>query len=247
MQLHLTLAKSSLAVPINYRPLVHGAIYRALGADQQFSTILHDNNAQNGTARAYKGFTFSPLSGVYTRADTVLWFQNQASLEIRAWDEALIRLLHQSLLARGALTLGAEELALTRCEITDTHVDAARAPIRMLSPVVAYITEESGRTVFFQPDEERFYASLIHNAERKCLRFLPGVPFDLRIRSLNPGLPRKQFSRFKKTYINAWFGQYLLEGAPQIIDLMYQIGLGAKNSQGFGMFALERENPGGSV
>ena len=239
MQLSLMFSGSSFALPINYRPLIHGLIYRALSADSVYSTKLHSANQNEGQNRAFKGFTFSSLQGAYTVDGRNIWFHNNATLEIRSWDEKLIRLLEQHFRAEKTVTLGSETLPVSRVEITDAHLRESSVSVRMLTPVVAYRTDENKHTVFFQPDEESFYTALIRNAERKNSSFQPAVPFQLQIHSLNDGLPRKQFSQFKKTYITGWYGTYRLEGTPEVIDLLYQVGLGAKNSEGFGMFTVD--------
>lgn len=241
MQLHLSLAASSFALPINYRPLVHGLIYRAMADDPDYSAKLHCLNPEDAKSRAYKGFTFSPIQGSYTIDGDTIWFLNKASLEIRSVDPALVHLLYRHFSQKGSVLLGTETIAISSCQITDMHLHTEKAVIRMISPAVAYVTKDRQHTVYFQPDDEQFYAALIRNAERKNAAFQPHIPFRLSIRSLNDGLPRKQFSRFKKTYITAWFGRYLLEGTPEVIDLLYQTGLGAKNSEGFGLFAAENK------
>ncbi|MBC7189418.1 hypothetical protein H5U35_04285, partial [Candidatus Aerophobetes bacterium] len=48
------------------------------------------------------------------------------------------------------------------------------------------------------------------------------------------------------TLIKGWMGTYRLEGNPELIKFSYDAGLGAKNSQGFGMYEvvnLFKENP----
>lgn len=226
-------------LPINYRPLVHGAIYRAAADDPVYAANKHDGTAEDKKSRLFKGFTFSPLEGPYTVDGGNIWFHNQASLEIRGVDATLIHLLRRHFRRTGSIALGTETIAVTGCEITDIHLKTDQARVWMVSPAVAYLTDENHHTVFFRPDEERFYNALVRNAERKNNLFQPNVPFRLSIRSLNDGLPRKQFSRFKKTYITGWFGRYLLEGTPEVIDLLFQTGIGAKNSEGFGLFAVD--------
>ena len=237
MQLLLTLsAGAPFTLPINYQQLIHGMIYRALSRDGAYSGPLHDAHQNSGDSRAFKGFSFSSLQGAYTVAGRSIRFDGSASLEVRSVDPRLVQLLAQYVRAEGAIVLGAERLSVLRCETADRHVLESALAVRMLTPAVAYRTDESRHTVFFQPDEDAFYESLVRNAARKSSFFQPQVPFQLRIRSLNDGLPKKRLSHFKKTYITGWLGNYLLEGTPEVIDLLYQTGLGAKNSEGFGMF-----------
>ncbi|GEA16514.1 hypothetical protein E308F_27600 [Moorella sp. E308F] len=40
---------------------------------------------------------------------------------------------------------------------------------------------------------------------------------------------------YKDTVIKGWLGKYMLTGDLQLIRLVFSVGIGAKNSQGFGM------------
>ena len=156
MQLHLSFSAPSIALPINYRPLVHGVIYRAMANDPAYSARLHDIKPEDQKSRPFKGFTFSPLEGSYTIDGSVIWFHNQASLEIRSVDPELIHLLHRHFSQAGSIVLGTETIAVSACEITDAHLRTDRAAIRLISPAVAYVTNKDRHTVYFQPDDERF-------------------------------------------------------------------------------------------
>ena len=49
----------------------------------------------------------------------------------------------------------------------------------------------------------------------------------------------KRATRFKTTFITAWHGRFVLEAPPRVLELLYDTGLGSKNSQGFGMFEIK--------
>jgi CRISPR-associated endoribonuclease Cas6 len=40
---------------------------------------------------------------------------------------------------------------------------------------------------------------------------------------------------YKDTVIKGWLGKYMLTGDLKLIRLVFSVGIGAKNSQGFGM------------
>jgi CRISPR-associated endoribonuclease Cas6 len=44
--------------------------------------------------------------------------------------------------------------------------------------------------------------------------------------------------------IKGWFGIYEKDGDPRLLKLAYSTGLGAKNSQGFGMIDVIKEKNG---
>lgn len=46
----------------------------------------------------------------------------------------------------------------------------------------------------------------------------------------------KHVTRYKGFYLSGWTGTYRISGERKYLNFLYQAGLGAKNSQGFGMF-----------
>ena len=46
----------------------------------------------------------------------------------------------------------------------------------------------------------------------------------------------KYITIYKNTIIEAYRGIYVLSGRPEFLDFLYNVGLGSKNSQGFGLF-----------
>ena len=235
MRLRLVLRKEGIALPINYRPLIHGMIYSALSTASDYSEYLHNRHRDDGT-RSFKGFTFSRLNGPYIMENRQLRFQGDLWLEVSSYESDFIDCLHAGLTARDAVTLGCETLSIVDCRAFDSHLLATQAAVRMVSPVVAYKTLENRKTHFFQPDDVLFFRALEMNARRKWAFYHGQTPCEISVAPLFDRLPQKQFSTFKGTYITAWFGYYLLKGTPELIDMLYQTGLGAKNSEGFGMF-----------
>lgn len=112
--------------------------------------------------------------------------------------------------------------------------------IKLISPLTVYETNE--KLVSYPPPfTEDFNRLLLTNAQDK-MKVIKGVSFKHHSLSLDSG----QFSLKKaivmyktdKNPITAWKGHLLLKGSPELISISYQTGLGAKNSQGFGMWKI---------
>lgn len=232
MQLQITLKSRRESLPISYQALIHGWIYHMLQENEQM-TGIHDLANQS---RVYKGFTFGRLNGSYTVQERRITFADSVRLEIRSIHEELIRTLSEGMRGRQQVRLGSATFDILSVKEEDVHLHAERVEIIMCSPVVAYITEAQKKTVYLSPDDPRFFGALIRNAERKWRQFFGDAPFALTIKPCFEHLPPKVFTHFKQTYITGWTGRYLLEGTPEVIDMLYQVGVGAKNSEGFGMF-----------
>ncbi len=48
----------------------------------------------------------------------------------------------------------------------------------------------------------------------------------------------KVIAKYKGFYLDGWKGRYKLKGKRKYLNFLYQVGLGAKNAQGFGMFKV---------
>ena len=237
MQLHLTLSGDNVLLPINYRHLIHGMIYRALSEAPGYSHYLHDMpDLENGT-KAFKKFTFSSLQGTYELAGRNIRFPDHMRLEIRSCDPVFINILYQVFLTNTEVYLGRNTLHVTEIFVNQMFITTGYATIEMKTPLVAYHTEEGSHTCFYRPDEALFYQALERNAGRKWEYITKdGREAQIEITPAFTTLPKQQKSVFKKTYITGWFGKYRIAGEPVLLNLLYDIGLGAKNSEGYGMF-----------
>lgn len=235
MQLHLEFRGRNVCLPLAYRHFVQGLIYHALESDPGYSAMLHDGT---GEGRQFKLFTFGQLEGSYTIRDRQICFCDGMRLEIRSIrDDLLLRLLQFFHVGR-QIRLGNNDLTVTGCRLENVVVQEREILIATRSPIVAYVTEEDGKTRFFSPEEEAFYTMVVANARRKWQSSFGDVPFSF---SITPGKNarfRKQVTMFKDTRITAWDGRFRIMGDPQVLNFLYHTGLGSKSSQGFGMFRL---------
>lgn len=239
MQLHLVMRGHDVLLPIAYRYLIQGMIYNALSVDAELATALHDG-LQRTQQRAFKLFTFSPLTGYYSVADKRILFNGDIRLEIRAVQPQILLLLAESLKEGSAVALGRNALLITESRLEDCRIQREQVQIATISPIVAYQTLENGHTRFFSPTDDAFCPALVRNAERKWQHFNgEASPFSLKISPVSSDKSRKTITCFKGTYITAWDGRFILQGSENVIDFLYQTGLGAKSSQGFGMFRIE--------
>lgn len=239
MQLHLILSGDRIVIPINYRPLVQGMIYQALSADPQYFHYMHEmRNRQPG--RTYKGFCFSDLQGKCTVQEYSLIFTESVSLEIRSIDPIMIALLYHTFSSCPEVRIGETILQITECRMGNIRIRDNLILARLVSPAVAYSTDENRYINYYAPEEPAFYEQILDSAERKCAYFGVDVPFDLEIMLSPHRKPRKQLSRFKQTYVIGWYADLALRGNPSILDLLYQTGIGSRNPEGYGLFVCKQ-------
>lgn len=233
MQLILELHAPQLCLPLAYRHYIQSMIYNTLRQDPGYSAGLHDS------ASRFKLFTFGQLEGAYSIRDKQIFFKDRVSLEIRSVHDDLLLRLFYAFSQGSTVRLGSSLLTVSGVRLENSRILTDTLTVVTRSPIVAYITEESGQTRFFSPKEAQFYTLVTTNAQRKWAAVYPEKATDFHF-SITPASTsfRKQVTCFKTTRITAWDGSFRLEGDPALLDLLYHTGLGAKSSQGFGMFSI---------
>ena len=229
MQLHLQFQCENLILPVAYRHYVQSMLYGAFRQLPGYDRI-HDTDT-------FKLFTFGQLEGAYTLVNREILFPKGARLEVRSADDRMLMGLF-SLFSQGSLwQLGKNNITVSSARLENARVHQSSLTVATCSPVVAYVTLEDNKTVFYSPEQAEFYRLVAANARKKWIAN-GGSEEDFSFRMLPlPQSPfRKQVTGFKTTRITAWSGQFLLEGPPEVLNFLYHTGLGAKSSQGFGMF-----------
>lgn len=229
-------AERSARLPLAYHALIQGALYESW---RETFPELHDKGYSDGSRR-FRMFTFSPLRGRYRVQGKEIFFEGAIRLEIRSPVSELIDALCDGLQERGAMLLGRNELPIISLESADRFLFFPHASIRTLSPVTVHETEPNGRTVYYSPADEMFLPLLTENLASKLRAIgIPAAP----VLSCVPNARtlRKRVTTFKGTYVTAYEGQFELWAEPEAMALLYYAGLGSRNSQGFGMFAIENE------
>lgn len=238
MQIRIRFPAEGLSLPTAYQYAVQGMIYDALDTLPSYQALLHDRGYA-GDGKRFKCFTFSRLTGRYRIENGRILFFGGCSLEIRSSDPLLIRLLTDAFAKGTVHRLGSSFVIVSACEPDDRHIVSDDVSIRMLSPVTVYRTGTDRHTDYANPAELRFYEWIRNNATQKwkSLMHTP-LPGPLTAKPLAVSARDKVVTTYKGTRITGWMGSYHLTGPRQLLDLLYQIGIGAKNSQGFGMFEI---------
>ena len=238
MELIITLKKDRISLPIASGHTIQGLFYKALSADASFATSLHQSG-KTTEGRNFKLFTFSEPVGRYETDGKIITYIASVKLFFRAADPYIIQLLFSYFSGHKKVMLGENEVAVADVTLADNGIFEDRAHIKTLSPITVYQTEENGHTTYFSPDDPRFCRAIEKNAQRKWKSSFGDEPFDFHITPCENARFTKRATRFKETFITAYHGEFIIEGHPKILNFLYHSGLGAKNSEGFGMFSVK--------
>ena len=228
---------NKLELPISYHHILQSILYTPLRVNLKFNN-LHDEGLKTGK-REYKLFTFGPIKGHYIIKNKTIIFDEVIQFEVRSCYEEVITCIAEDIEANG-IRFGDSTYRDIIVERRDFHIVSDDIIIQMVSPVTVHKTEtNSNFTRYFNPNEYEFFQYVENNFIRKYRAYFgressKEVSFSKICVSEND----KYITRYKNIIIEGYFGTYRLKGDVDALDFLYQVGLGAKNSQGFGMFEI---------
>lgn len=233
-----------LVLPLAYHHILQGFIYKRLSEYPEFSEFLH-NQGYKREGQSFRLFVFSLLKGHFRIAGSNIIFDNVIEWEIRSPLRLFCETFYRALEDDEVFELAGQKIFLLKYEIENTEIVDDELDIRMLSPVCVDLgvwEDGKSKTKYLDPMDPRFNYYLTKNFQRKFeavteestdsgIFLLPPENFEL--------LKNKYVTRFVDgIYVTGWKGQFKLKGSPNNLKFLYDTGLGARNSQGFGMFQI---------
>lgn len=228
-----------LRLPLGYHHILQSTLYHALSDhDEELGSMVHDL-VQNAKQRRYKPFCYSQLSGEYSIEGKDIIFSNRVSFIFSTNDENLMLIMKNSLQKNG-LKIQDQNIDVEIIELKKPSFSSGSIRVKILSPVTVLTTDIlTKETTFFKPWTKEFEEAIAQNYVGKYSQFLDKEPSQkLQIQMLKLSDKSKYVTKYKDTYITAWRGEFRLEAEPEGLEMLYDIGLGAKNAQGFGLFEI---------
>lgn len=238
-------ADKPTTIPFSYGRMIQGALY-ACWADSQ--PLLHDvgypaldgMDADHGASKTFRLFTFGPIERA-KRVDVkrkALTVEGAFSFEVRSPVDALIDAVNDHLCGTGELSLGRDVFPVDVLEERRRTYFPSRAVISMKSPLTVHTTTEDDHTRYYSPVEKDFVPLIQENLRAKANAFGMDDPGELQLLPLEESL-KKRVSTFKGIYVTGWTGTFAIAAPRTTIEFLYYTGLGARNSQGYGMFDID--------
>lgn len=226
-------------LPVHYNHILQAFIYRNL------SQTLADKIHSQGFAykkRQFRLFTFSRLFGHFLRDGDTISYQGSLSLWIASSLTEILESFASHLVRKGRIKLGDGYCRISGVEVAFAEDYGNCLTIKMLSPMTIYSTlltsDKKKKTYYYSPFEEDF-SRICHQNLLKKYHILKKEPFvSAEQFSLIPERVTKKNEHiiiYKGTVIKAWSGIYRLTAPKELLAIAFDCGLGAKNSQGFGM------------
>ncbi|BCV24228.1 CRISPR-associated endoribonuclease [Gelria sp. Kuro-4] len=234
--------REHVGVPLHYNKAVQGLIYALI---RPTLPHLHDEG-YTSSGRAMRLFVFSRLLGkVIEVKNGCLVFRAPVAVKVASPHDSFIEALAEGLLRTPTIDLAGVKLVFSGLSVQKAAGFPSNCALfTAISPVTVYSTlftsEGKKKTYYYHPSEPEFAQQIKVNLGRKAalLGLGPKITESIALKSVRVRSSDQKVLYFKDTVVKGWLGQYVFEGDPAMLQVALDCGIGAKNSQGFGMLEL---------
>ncbi len=238
MQIRLS-SEGEISLPLHYQAALQGFIY-SIVSDERLRKFLHDEGFVF-EKRKYKPFTFSNLKGKYEISGKKIVFYSSADVILSTFSKDLAEAIAETFAKSQTKKLGDNDVEIEWIKLMADPDFEKVSIFETLSPITVYSTlkSEDGRkyTRYYDKKDPEFarliYENLLKKAKSVYGLDLKEEKFELR----NVGAydPKDQkHVKFKGFTIKAWNGRFKMSASAELKRVAYELGVGAKNAQGFG-------------
>lgn len=240
MRLEIILkGKNNFKVPFNYNHILSAIIYNKI-ADLNFANELH-------SSKSFKFFTFSQIYIPKRRIvkDGIIAKDGVISFYISSPNDFLIKSLVDGFLEDLEISFQNQKLTIQKIEALKTPEFSSKSEFKTLAPIIVRTKKEidGELKIWDLSPSDKFFKSLENNLIKKYIKFnnLTKTDKKINIYSDMNFVKRKRISINKgnaTTHHRAYMMDLILEGDLDLIEFAYDVGIGEKNSMGFGMVKL---------
>ena len=240
MRLEIILkGKNNFKVPFNYNHILSAIIYNKI-ADLNFANELH-------SSKSFKFFTFSQIYIPKRRIvkDGIIAKDGVISFYISSPNDFLIKSLVDGFLEDLEISFQNQKLTIQKIEALKTPEFSSKSEFKSLAPIIVRTKKEidGELKIWDLAPSDKFFKSLENNLIKKYIKFnnLTKTDKKINIYSDMNFVKRKRISINKgnaTTHHRAYMMDLILEGDLDLIEFAYDVGIGEKNSMGFGMVKL---------
>ena len=240
MRLEIILkGKNNFKVPFNYNHILSSIIYNKI-ADLNFANEVH-------SSKSFKFFTFSQIYIPKRRIvkDGIIAKDGVISFYISSPNDFLIKSLVDGFLEDLEISFQNQKLTIQKIEALKTPEFSSKSEFKTLAPIIVRTKKEidGELKIWDLAPSDKFFKSLENNLIKKYIKFnnLTKTDKKINIYSDMNFVKRKRISINKDnatTHHRAYMMDLILEGDLDLIEFAYDVGIGEKNSMGFGMVKL---------
>ena len=245
MRLKINLkSENNFKVPFNYNHILSSIIYNKI-ADLDLANKIHDSNS-------FKFFNFSQINIKKRKLvkDGIIARDGRISFYLSSPDDLLVKNLVSGFVDDLEINFKNDKLIVEKIEALKTPDFREISEFKTLSPINIRDSKEIDgkvKRIDLAPSD-KFFKGIENNLIKKYCIFNNIGNTDKKISAYSEmaHVKRKRITIPKgpnTTYHRAYMMDLILEGDTDLIKFAYDVGVGEKNSMGFGMLRyIETEN-----
>ena len=228
--------KKNLKIPFNYNHILSAIIYNKI-ADLDFAYELHTSNS-------FKFFTFSEINfNKKPLIDNGLIAQDgRINFYLSSPNDFLIKTLVDGFLENLEIKFKNETVKIEKIEALQNLDFKNKVEFKTISPIIIRSKKniDGKEKIWDMAPCDDYFKAIENNLIKKYLVFNDLNETDKKIKAYSEmaNVKRKRIAidkGEKTTYHRAYMMDLILEGDIDLIEFAYDVGLGEKNSMGFGM------------
>ena len=232
MRIKITIDAKNMTIPRNYLHMIQGIIYDSL--PREYANDLHED-------KKFKLFNFSLLRGDYipvrlpNENTDLLVFLGTAELYISSVKKEFIMMLLNSFSNYGYLRFGNYLARIITIEEDVVNISEDEINVSCLSPVTIHKTVDD-KTIYYNPYDEEFFDAINVNFSKKLKE-----DNDHLLAFSNVNNVTKVLAKYKSFIIEAYKFDCTIKADKKYLKVIMSLGLGARNSYGFGMLRINNK------
>ena len=236
-------SENNIVLPFGYFSTIQGLIYSLL--DKIKSEWLHQEGFKY-EKRSFKLFVFSEIierAKTDTKSRKFI-FPDAISFYFSTPVDWIIEQFAKNLIFDEKIKLGENVVSLYSIEtLKIPQLENNKIKIKALSPIEIHSTlkkeDGSSKTYYYSPFEREFSDLINKNLKKKWQAFYnKPCKYTISIFPVNSKSCRQIVTKEKGTVIKGWKGTFFIDGDKQLIKFAFDVGLGNRNSLGFGMIHI---------
>lgn len=226
-------SKKNFKIPFNYNHIISSIIYNKI-VDLNLAHELHTSNS-------FKFFNFSQLniSNRKVVKDGIIAKNGKINFYLSSPNDILIKNLVNGFVEDLEIKFKNDKLIVEKIEALKTPDFTEKSEFKTISPINIRDVNEENKRIDLAPSD-KFFKGIENNLIKKYCAFhdIESTDKKIKVYSEMANVKRKRITIPKgpnTTHHRAYMMDIILEGDIDLIEFAYDVGLGEKNSMGFGM------------
>ncbi len=233
MRIKVVLNMKNITLPINYKHALQATVYNML-SNSKYSKFLHDEGYKK-EKRSFKLFTFSRIYGQFKIENKKINYSSKSHFFITSIDDNFIEQVIEFLSLNSRVFICGKSIEIMAFDVLNDVIKTQNEyVIKAIEPIVVYSTDDSKKVIYHSPINSVFIDHLNVNLFNKYEAFFQKKLTE-KVDLLEVIEMKKALVTFKNSVFVGYYITLKIKCSKELLRFILDVGLGAKNSMGFGM------------